>query len=192
MFVRVQVSLGVQIKKNSMKKFRFGVFETNSSSTHSVTIRGEGTLVPESERLSIFPLDDMKNIIINLDDCEFGWELEFYRDPWNKLKYLIMMVVETECNECKNIDDIYETEGFKLIQNEIPNKIVIVDNIWELVKFKDNYGHTRSYLSHNGYIDHQSYEGYPDLKSFLDYYHLNVKTFVFNDKVELITDNDNH
>ena len=79
-----------------MKKIRFGVFETNSSSSHTITIDGED-MIPEFKRDVLFPLED-DVVEIHLGDCEFGWGwgYEYYKDSWNKLKYLVMMVVETE------------------------------------------------------------------------------------------------
>ena len=125
-----------------MKKvLRSKVFETNSSSSHTVTIYGD-LGVPVKDK-NCFPIDDITGKIhVHLDECEYGWGYERFKDPWNKLKYAIMMVIETEANKCKSIEEIYQLEGFKTIQNVIPNDILIIDD----------YLHFDDYLFHSGYI----------------------------------------
>jgi hypothetical protein len=63
-----------------MKKvIRKGVFETNSSSTHSITIADSGKLQ------NTLPITDGK-IFVTCE--EFGWEQEVHTDAYTKLSYL--------------------------------------------------------------------------------------------------------
>lgn len=62
-----------------MKQIRHNVFETNSSSTHSITINYDGKL---NETMT--PNED--NQII-LEGGEFGWEVEDYNNSWDKANY---------------------------------------------------------------------------------------------------------
>jgi len=60
-----------------MKQVRRSVFETNSSSVHSISI------IKSVDRYSI-----PKQIKFD-NDCEFGWEVETYRDTNSKANYLM-------------------------------------------------------------------------------------------------------
>ena len=44
----------------------------------------------------------------------------------------------------------------------------------------------------DGYIDHQSYEGYSKIKEFLEDYSTDLLSFVFDTGITLYIDNDNH
>ena len=178
-----------------MKKIRFGVFETNSSSSHSLSFNGE-CMIPEEDRKSVFPLEyDLESscdvIKILLIECEFGRDFDIYTDPWNKLKYLVMMVVELECRKFTTLDEIYETEGFKLIQDNVPHKIVVVDDTFGPVTYTFKNGEQRTYLEHAGYIDHQSCtDNYSKLKDFFHHWGIDVSKFLYNSDINLIIDSD--
>lgn len=72
--------------KNKKQNIRKGVFETNSSSTHSVHIDESvellDTIVPD------------ENGIITLNGDEFGWEVESYNDSYTKANYLAVLIHE--------------------------------------------------------------------------------------------------
>jgi len=143
------------------------------------------------ERETSFPLED--NVIkISLEDCEFGWGYETYTDPYNKLKYAIMLVVELECRKFNTVEEIYGTEGFQLIQQFVPHKIVIIDDTFGNVEYKCKEGHPYTYHRHAGYIDHLSLSGYSCLNSFLKDWEVDINTFLYNSELELIIDNDNN
>jgi hypothetical protein len=63
-----------------MKNIRHSVFETNSSSTHSISIAEDSEGLYET----IIPDDDG---VITLVGGEFGWEWEVYNDAWTKANY---------------------------------------------------------------------------------------------------------
>lgn len=176
-----------------MKTIRSNVFETNSSSTHSVSI--------SHNVASLYGSDCLSNYIEFYDNKvhvrfgEFGWEIESYVLPYDKLQYIVTMLVETEGNNITKVDDLWETEGFKLINDAVAD-YCNCDGIWIDENMKlDSYiwdGKEHYYISHEGYIDHQSYEDYKSVQDFLDDYGVNITDFIFNTGVVVHTDNDNH
>lgn len=61
-------------------KIRHGVFETNSSSSHSISI----SLDSDCLMYTMIP-DEDGNIVLGGGD--FGWEIESYNDAWTKANY---------------------------------------------------------------------------------------------------------
>ena len=164
-----------------MKQVRRSVFETNSSSTHSITIT-HGRISNNSIRVG-----SDGYIHTELDD--FGWEVCDYRSQAERLSYLVtMLAVKSDvtlwiydANENRTdkdiVEDIMETREFEKLSDEIGRHArcrgVIID-------------------PSGGYIDHQSHEDYRDFQDFLDYYNTNVVEFVFGRGNVVHTDNDNH
>jgi hypothetical protein len=67
-----------------MKKIRHNVFETNSSSTHSISVRSDNvgtyqTLYPD------------KDGVLTFEGGEFGWEFAKYCDAITKAEYLVTL-----------------------------------------------------------------------------------------------------
>ena len=175
-----------------MKKIRLGVFETNSSSSHSISINGQlnSEILPSKiQRFQTEYADKSDDKIhINIDeDCEFGWGYEYITDSFRKLTYAIMMVIETEGHGCKTIEDVYKTEGFLLIQSLFDKNIIIEDEYWNVEEYDGRF-----YLNHSGYIDHQSTEDFSSLKDFLTQNGLTIADFIFDEHVELNINNDNN
>ena len=169
---------------------RSGVFETNSSSMHSVTVE-------KAENYDINPYVRTEDGIAHFNFGEYGWEYNRYNDPWNKIEYALTMVAETE--DYQSIQDFYETNGFKMIEDSVKKHThcdkIIVDNLNEIkVHYYTNYkGEETCWVEHEGYIDHQSStDSYLSLQEFLDDYGLTIDRFLFDRNVTLITDNDNH
>ena len=163
-----------------MRKVRRGVFETNSSSTHSVSIR-KGEV--RDSYLTVNPEDNK----VHVEFGEYGWGYKSLRSQSERLSYLCTMLMMTEASRANSVDDIFETEGFKQINNLIAEKCSC-DGICfdDKIQFKDWD------IDINGYIDHQSYEDYSSIQEFLNDYNTNIVDFVFNDGVTVIIDNDNH
>lgn len=176
-----------------MKTIRHNVFETNSSSTHSVSVSHKTTSLYNSDCLNDY-IDSFDNKV-HVRFGEFGWEIESYVLPYDKLQYIVTMLVETEGNNITKVDDLWETEGFKLINDAVAD-YCNCDGIWIDENMElDSYtwdGKEHYYISHEGYIDHQSCEDYKSVQDFLDYYGVNITDFIFNTGVVVHTDNDNH
>lgn len=175
-----------------MKAIRSNVFETNSSSTHSVSVSSKNSSYDNHDCLDAFKDYDNK---VHVEFGEFGWEICNYDTPYEKLQCLVTMLVETEGDNITCVDALYETDGFKLINDAVAD-YCDCDGIWidEDIKF-DSYnwdGKVHYYISHNGYIDHQSYEDYSSVQDFLDDYSVGITQFLFDSGVVVHTDNDNH
>lgn len=171
-----------------MKQIRRGVFETNSSSSHSVSINSRGEL--KKSYLIVDSYDNKVHVPLG----EFGWEIETYDSQLDKLSYLCTMAVETY-QGFPSVEDFFESNNFKIINEAIAN-YCNCDGIHIDTKLKvDSYTYdkkTTYYLEHDGYIDHQSCEDYGSLQDFLDDYNTDVINFIFNSGVLVHTDNDNH
>jgi hypothetical protein len=172
-----------------MHTIRRGVFETNSSATHSVSlIRKQG--INSVSRLLIE--EDNK---IHVEFGEFGWGYEKITDQIGKLSYLCTMVIETEGNRNKEVRDnktFIKLEGFKQIDKAIAEYCncdgIVIDTEINIEKYNSG----REYFTHEGYIDHQAYEEYSSLEDFLKEKGTTIIDFVFNDGIVIILDNDNH
>ena len=144
-----------QIRKN--------VFETNSSSTHAVSIfKGSNYEIPDS---------------IVIRPGEFGWECREYSSPEAKLSYLYTWIL---C-KCATYDDSYDYDKLKDYQYRLKSKLLEA-GVKE-VEFEKCGGYWDE-----GYIDH-SEDLYPeDLEAILEDYFLD---YVFNPDSYIETGNDN-
>ena len=113
------------------RQVRRNVFETNSSSMHSLSIAKRGI----TEYLHV---DECTNKVVT-EFSEFGWGYDEYNDPETKLSYLVTMIGESR--NCYSIEEIYETNDFKKI-----NDVVSARCECDGIEIKNV----------NGYIDHQS------------------------------------
>lgn len=164
-----------------MIQIRNNVFETNSSSSHSISFSSRDSSLKENCML----IDD--DGYIHAKFGEFGWEIKDYYDQANKLSYLLTMAAALNgiyvynyfCEDGEQedaINEFIETEDFKKISDEIAG-----------------YAHCNGIVMDysKGYIDHQSYENYINLDDFLDWNNTNILDFVFGNVI-VHTDNDNH
>lgn len=151
---------------------RRGVFETNSSSSHSVTLRNGG----ESDT-RFFHVDDENRVVVTPD--EYGWGYEVLTEPDQKLSYLVTMVMERLSSDHSVIDDelLHEDEDFKKI----------LECIAAYTDYKDVVLVDPPYCF---YIDHQSY--YDKLDEFLSDWGVTMNQLLFDTGVSIIIDNDNH
>lgn len=170
------------------RQTRRNVFETNSSSMHSLTIK-KGKL-NESHLL----VDDFDNKVES-GFGEYGWEIENYESQSEKLRYILTMCACTEGRRLVTPNEFYETEGFKSISNAVANYCHC-----DGVKIEDGAMKTEHWdycnedrLDYDGYIDHQSCEDYSSVADFLAQNNIDsVEDFIFNDGIIVHTDNDNH
>ena len=151
-----------------MKVTRRNVFETNSSSTHSITIVG-GELEPRPRIIS-------HDGICRIHPGEFGWEEATYRDWETKAAYALTWAKQTE-------DDKALAMLKEVIEHEIGTEV-------EFISDGDKYHPW-------GYIDHQSCETDDDgtwegdgAKAFESA--KTLRNFIFHPDSVLVIDNDNH
>lgn len=81
-----------------MKTIRQGIFETNSSSTHTLVISNIGLNLQDS-------------LLFGFDD--FGWSFEAYDTPSERANYLWTYLVNNHCNYNSSTHEYDYTEVFK-------------------------------------------------------------------------------
>lgn len=163
------------------KNIRNSVFETNSSSVHTVSIKGD------FDTFSI--AFGSKEIVLYLQ--EYGWSGPPCCGFFQKLSYAMSMVLHTEYPNF-NIwdDDFYIDEdileklnGYQLLLNTI--------NIYNKNCKKITICRNDDAFYPYGYIDHQSYEDYHCLQDFFDDWNITVERFLFDNNVVVYISNDN-
>jgi hypothetical protein len=158
-----------------MKKIRQELFETNSSSTHSVSIAyGSDAELTDLPRLN-------KDGTINIESGEFGWEIETYNNVWNKLSYAATYALnfnyQWEKEESNKFD--YNNKYLLLLTNVIKEYTGATEVIYD--------ENTNEFPKH-GYIDHQSIDEAASIFESKD----SLKNFLFNPSSYFKTDNDNY
>lgn len=151
-----------------MQNIRKAVFETNSSSSHSLTM-GAGDLVEAP-----FPREILRQGFVELSAGEFGWEWFRYYTPLNKLTYLFTQITDGQVPG--SIDALCEVSAEAAMLREV---------------VKEYSGCDLRLLKSEGYIDHQSArgDGATGLKLFRD--KDTLKAFVFGASSCIQTGNDN-
>lgn len=129
------------------KQLRKSVFETNSSSTHSICINSTGHyMIPEK-------------IHFENDGC-FGWDWETYHEVYAKAGYLYIALLERchwHCEDKNNAEQLLN--AVKDVQNELTSMLTelgVKEVTFDDVKISEyTYGDkTSRYISFEGYIDH--------------------------------------
>ena len=142
------------------QKIRNGIFETNSSSVHSISIDNSG-LEP-----SKFPLNDEGKIEVALGEFDKGFEI--FETQHDKLSYLMTCCYYlAHCD----VEAIYDNYVFGLIE----------DTIKEYCSCKGI-----QIIGDEGYIDHQSVPDY-DMDIINVYSDDEIIDFVFNRYIRLKT-----
>ena len=159
------------------RQIRCSVFETNSSSMHSITLGHRGL----KENAMMIEDDGY----IHAKFGEFGWEIESYDSQRDKLSYLLTMAMH------KNGFYIYYSDTEE-IEREI-EEFMNTDDFDRISRAIGDYANCNGVIMDysEGYIDHQSHEDYRTLDDFLDDCGTDIIGFVFGD-VTVNTDNDNH
>ncbi len=161
-----------------MKNIRQNVFETNSSSTHSVSI----AYGDKSHLIDIPKLDENGNI--NIESGEYGWEMCTYKgNVQDRLSYAATYALNYDYSYDDEEDDKkfnYENNNLLLLTEVIKeytgaNEVIYdedSDDGWSI----------------HGYIDHQSTDEAATIFESKE----SLESFLFNPKSFFITDNDNH
>ena len=150
-----------------MKKIRKGVFETNSSSTHSLVLDMHGPLMET-------PFPHNASGVVSIYPGEYGWDIEEFRDPLSKLSYLY-----TDAMRPYDEPDPQINEKLQMI----------VDAVREHTGLDVVFERYDCEFFPFGYIDHQSV-GLCD--EVWKYGVEGVKQFAFSPNSWFKTDNDNY
>lgn len=162
---------------------RKNVFETNSSSCHSISIS-------DSDTLNNIPTPDV-NGNISIYPLNFGWERDIHDDFGSKASYVAIY--------CRNWSKGKEKEWFKILEDVIKEVTLCKEVVYEgnMMEFEmRSYEHNGETIEYKyfgydkGSIDHQSVED-RDL-DFLFEDPKELKRFLFSNDSVLYTDNDNH
>ena len=153
-----------------MRTIRRGVFETNSSSMHSITINGKDNL---SKCIGT-------DGVIKLSCGEYGWKGDTLDSVFDKLEYLMTYI--GRFNSCNTIEEITNTRHFKLLAE------MIKEYSGETIELYDDGCGV-------GYIDHQSSDLLEEDGLWVKdetQWKFNMLDFIYNSKYSVEIDNDNH
>lgn len=148
---------------------RQAVFETNSSSTHSLSISSGNS----SDILDTLPLTEEGDVV--LTGGQFGWEVEDYNCAETKASYAAIYALNWSGEKSAQHKEVLDT----VIKQQTGCSNVVYD-------FSTDWGTD----SETSYIDHQSVEGGQLNHLFEDPEVL--RQFIFNPRSVLHTDNDNY
>ena len=160
-----------------MKQIRRNVFETNSSSSHSLVITTDNEHYTREEINKNFYMTDG---IVRL------WEssLEFYRSPFNmlvtfkdKLRYAIASSSGNLVDECREICKKY-VDGFTDF------KFDTKDYVWDS-KVNDYVEADEPIPNYGGTDDYQ-------IEGWLKYYNVSLEEFLTNKKYIVVVDGDEY
>jgi len=148
-----------------MRKIRQGMFETNSSSTHSITIH-PGVC---TAKLAV-----NVNGAVTIRPGDFGWEVETYKDAETKASYCLTYAMQTKRGKLLKMLR-------KVIKEQVGAKSVAFEALHPDSDYGDEWGH----------IDHQSIDD-SDVCGPAFESETALRQFIFNRESILRTDNDNH
>lgn len=175
-----------------MKQIRKGVFETNSSSSHSIAVKKDKGMYSYEEIVnSVFPggIPNDWDGIIHIDgyrDMYFNWGWEVLKTFWAKARFALASYFR----EAGFYD--YEQKGLKADEDDYPDEVKeIIALLKELLPgFKeiDFSSSNREGWYIYGDIDHQS-AGL--LQEYLGKKGVSLKDFLVNREYVVFIDNDN-
>jgi hypothetical protein len=157
-----------------MRKIRKRVFETNSSSMHSLAIIGSDRM--NKNNFSTTTVDGTEKIIV--ESGEYGWGYESLTKPIEKLSYIVTMIPYQD-----SMNSINESKYFKWLSEMVK----------DYTGYELTYQTSSSNYYEDGYIDHQSTDTLDSVwVNDEETFKSNMRDIMFNDKYFIIIDNDNH
>lgn len=155
---------------------RRGVFETNSSSVHTLTLDKSGLEKPDMRIYKRKNKEGETKRYIYVPLQYFGKDIVTYKSQRDKLSYLLTTAY---VHSGSDLEDFMDSYAFKDIERDI------VDYYKECGKETDGIM-ILSESEKNAGLDHQSYYDYEYIEDFP----LSVVDFVFNRYIALHTDCD--
>ena len=159
-----------------MRQVRRGVFETNSSSTHTITIKGENKLEKSEFSTDI-------NGKVRAKFGNYGWAFHPLETQAERLSYLLTMArIKTGCDEYiwgdgttkKDKRNFEVTREFQAISDAVARNTPDCTGIRIDI---DDYD--------EGELDHQSHEEFNSLEEFLDHCGTTIDEFIFGGDIEI-------
>lgn len=159
---------------NGGLQVRDAVFETNSSSSHSLTVGSSDSLA------GTFPKEMLRAGKVPVRVGEFGWEYRRYFEPINKVRYLVTQITDGEPPQVGGEDEVTahlvkENQDFRLLA-----EVVKAQSGCDLVVEPGS-----------GYIDHQSARGEKGVGMELFESADQLRHFIFSPDSFIQTGNDN-
>lgn len=146
---------------------RTGVFETNSSSSHSLCF-GKTT------NINFYPPE-----VVNVEPGEFGWGYETLTTLPQKLSYIITSIANYDDN-VRDFDDLLESKYFIWLKEMLFEFSFVVVNL------------QKNDFVNIGYVDHQSTDILNDFWSEEESeFKENMKKILFDDNCYIEISNDN-
>ena len=161
-----------------MLRIRENIFETNSSSAHSIVLRQKYNENSVEKNLKMFNeiVSKNNNTYVLDKEGQYGWNFRYIHTWREKLKYAIIFYhIHHDNNE--KIINIDENDEYVL------SKLKEVSNI-ESISYVD-----KKEFYKESYIDHASVM---ELDLFIKFKEVSLIDFIFDDRYALITDNDNN
>ena len=173
-------------ERNKMKfSIRRNVFETNSSSIHSIAIVDNNKTFRYTKEEAIKELCDhangvIKNRTLYYDkfpdtDKIFSWGVDIFDDFYHKMLYSLI--------------DLYSEESFNDESSEFNELVSFLKKFLDIDKIEVNTKNEK-FLTPFGEIDHQSTRLIYDV--FQNNHDILLTDFLVDTKYILIIDNDNH
>ena len=160
-------------------QIRQGVFETNSSSTHAISV---ASFYPEDWNVS-YKVPEKVHFAL---DEEFGWEIETYDDVDSKAAYIWLLI----CDMYSDIKDIDKLKVAKAHIEEVLTNAGVKEVTFDMGSYKESWRNDGSlYLEYSGCIDH-SYEAYDFAKTLLENDEM-LLAYLFDSDSCVATGNDN-
>ena len=120
-----------------MIQIRQGVFETNSSSTHAISI------------CEFRPNTELPEVVLFETNQDFGWEFEDYTDVYSKANYLWLAI----CYKYNNLGDEDELIKAKATISQYLQRIGVKAE-FEDRRYIESEWFDDKYIDMRGYIDH--------------------------------------
>jgi len=173
-----------------MYQIRRGVFETNSSSSHSITIdRDKDNLTdfPKGQFIRNYPTLKVPGVsgvsgVLEMRGGEFGWGVEDFNDFETKFQYLVTHIFRNCTSESEVLSRMEDSEQFLML------KTVIKKTCDLEITPPEPSAYGKTYVGPVGYIDHQSVG--TAFQVFISKEIL--KNYLFNKDSILFIDNDNY
>lgn len=172
------------------RAIRRGIFETNSSSSHSVTIRSSWDEMNLQDDFSgWFTCDENQEYVI----CQpegYGWGPGSVCSAQEKLEYLLAMILSSSDNWTTTWEEFSEMGDFKKLEEWVRDHTKYKGI--RVCKGREDTVYTDDEMMPDDdmYIDHQSC--YPCIDAFLSDWGLTLNRYLLDNNVGVIIDNDNH
>ena len=105
-----------------MKQIRNGVFETNSSSTHSFTVGFQNTDTHNLVQYGGLRYENLKNLVVNVEDS--GWMLvcSRYEEKFSLIVHAVLSYLE-DSNDSEEI----KNELINILKSRCEYELIILD-----------------------------------------------------------------